>query len=69
MEVLAGCLGAYAQHCSVDELRDLMRRGALAPVSSAAADEQLGHALTLAAVAEHAPDRCAPWCRAWRSRS
>ena len=62
VEVLATCLGAYARHCSVDELRDLMRRGALAPVSSAAADEQLGHALTLAAVAENASDRCAAGC-------
>ena len=56
LEVLAGCLGVYARHCSVDELRDLLRRGPLSP-SGGGAEQQLRHALTLAAVAEHAPHR------------
>ena len=54
LEVLASCLGVYARHCSVDELRDLLRRGPLSP-SGGCAEQQLGHSLTLAAVAEHAP--------------
>ena len=56
MEVLAGCLGVYARHCNVDELRDLLRRGPLSP-SGGSAEQQLRHVLTLAAVAEHAPHR------------
>jgi len=56
LEVLAGCLGVYARHCSVDELRDLLRRGPLSPAGGGA-EQQLRHALTLAAVAEHAPHR------------
>jgi len=56
LEVLAGCLGVYARHCNVDELRDLLRRGPLSP-SGGSAEQQLRHVLTLAAVAEHAPHR------------
>ena len=60
LEVLADCLGVYARHCSADELLDLLKRGPLS-ASIAGAGLQLRHALTMAAIAEHAPDRCA--CR------
>lgn len=57
IEVLAGCQGVYARHCTPPELAALLKGGAFAP-ASASRSERLGHALTLAAVAQYAPERC-----------
>ena len=55
--MLAGCLGVYARHCSLPELTALLKGGAFAPATASRSERQ-GHALTLAAVAQYAPDRC-----------
>ena len=57
VEVLAGALGVYARHSTLPELAALLKAGAFAPASSSRI-ERLGHALTLAAVAQYAPNRC-----------
>lgn len=56
IEVMAGCLGIYARHCTALELSALLKGGPLAP-SAAARSERLGHALTLASVAQYASER------------
>ena len=54
--MLAGCLGVYARHCTPPELAALLKGGGFAP-ASASRSERLGHALTLASVAQYAPER------------
>ena len=58
---VAGCLGVYVKHCSPDEVRQVLLKG---PLGSAAPSkwDRLGHALTLAATAANAPERCAFPC-------
>ncbi len=56
---LAGCLGVYAKHCTQEEVRQVLLRGPLAAPAAPSKWDRLGHALTLAATAASAPERCA----------
>lgn len=52
---IAGGLGGFAQHCSLEELQQMMA-GPLATNSGQPAD-RLGKALTIACTAQFAPQR------------
>lgn len=54
---VASCLGVFVKHSSADEVRQVLLKGPLGPPAPSKWD-RLGHALTLAAIALNAPERC-----------
>ena len=59
-ERIAGGLGAFAQHCSVEEVRQMLAGPLAAPSGQPAA--RMGSALVIANTAQLAPQRQAPPC-------
>ena len=59
-ERIAGGLGAFAQHCSVEEVRQMLAGPVAAPSGQPAA--RMGSALIIANTAQLAPQRQAPAC-------
>ena len=53
----AGALGAYSARCGIQELREVLETGPLAPPRTGKYGERLGAALVAAAVAQRAPLR------------